>query len=250
MTNYLITVSYDGAGFCGWQSQPNAASVQSAVEEAVRRVFGERVSIVGSGRTDAGVHAIGQCANFCAEKFISPEKIPAALNFYLPTGIRVRSARVVPDGFNARKSAKRKTYMYLMYTGAVNAVLEGKAVRVEGVNVLRMREAAEELIGRHDFSSFVSSGGSAKTFTRTIFSARVEEEKSDFSDSVIKFYVTADGFLYNMVRIITAKLIEIGKGSGESMRDCLNAKNRLAAKGIAPACGLYLLNVDYGELCS
>lgn len=250
MTNYLITVSYDGANYCGWQSQPNGVSVQTTIEDAIEKTFGERVRIVGSGRTDAGVHASGQCANFCVEKFIATERVVGALNYYLPQSVRVREARCVPLEFNARKSAKRKTYMYVMYTGSVCPLLEGRALRVEGVNAERMRTAAEELIGRHDFSSFVSSGGSAKTFTRTVFSARIAESKSDLADSLIKFYITADGFLYNMVRIITAKLIEIGRGSGEDMRTILKAKDRLAAKAIAPACGLYLVNVDYGDLCT
>lgn len=239
---YKITLSYDGTDFCGWQHQLNGNSIQDAVEAAAGKLFGQKVSVVGSGRTDAGVHAIAQVAHFDADKILPDKNVVGGLNAYLPRTVRVTAASVIPDTFNARKSAKKKTYMYLLYVGEPLPVLNDRALCLENEpDMLRMNTCASELVGRHDFSTFMAAGGGAKTFTRNVFDAHFERD-----GRFIKFFITADGFLYNMVRIITAQLLKAGRGGDVNIPELLEKRDRAYAKEIAPACGLYLYSVDYG----
>lgn len=239
---YKITLSYDGTDFCGWQHQPNGNSVQDTIEDAVFKLFGENTSVVGSGRTDAGVHALGQVAHFDVSKELPLKNVVGGLNAYLPRTVRVLSAEQVPDDFHARKSVKRKTYMYLMFDGQDIPPLNDRAVCLGfEPDIQRMNVCANALMGRHDFSTFMSAGSSAKTFTRTVFDARVERD-----GQFIKFFITADGFLYNMVRIIAAQLIKAGRGEAVDINDLLSKRDRAFAKDVAPACGLYLYSVNYG----
>lgn len=240
---YKITLSYDGTDFCGWQHQPNGNSIQDAVEAAAERLFGQNVSVVGSGRTDAGVHAIAQVAHFDADKILPDKNVVGGLNAYLPRSIRVTAASQTTDTFNARKSAKQKTYMYLMYVGDTLPVLNDRALCIENEpDMQRMNMCAYQLIGKHDFSTFMAAGGGAKTFTRTVFDARFERD-----GRFIKFFITADGFLYNMVRIITAQLLKAGRGDNVDIPALIEKRDRSYAKELAPACGLYLYSVDYGD---
>lgn len=240
---YKITLSYDGTDFCGWQHQPNGNSIQDAVEAAAERLFGQSVNVVGSGRTDAGVHAIAQVAHFDADKILPDKNVVGGLNAYLPRSVRVISACQASDTFNARKSAKRKTYMYLMYVGETLPVLNDRALCLENEpDILRMNTCACQLVGKHDFSTFMAAGGGAKTFTRTVFDAHFERD-----GRFIKFFITADGFLYNMVRIITAQLLKAGRGVDVNMPELIEKRDRSFAKELAPACGLYLYSVDYGD---
>lgn len=242
---YKITISYDGTEFCGWQSQPNGESVQDAVERAALGLLGEPVSVIGSGRTDAGVHAIAQVAHFSSVKVLPCERIVGGLNAHLPRTVRITEAEIASDDFDARKSVKKKTYMYLMYTGNVLPMLEKLAMRLDfEPDVSAMNACASALVGRHDFSTFMASGSGAKTFVRTVFDAHIER-----NGRFIEFFITADGFLYNMVRIIVAQLVKAARGDSVDIPALIAGRNRALAKDIAPACGLYLYSVDYGADC-
>ncbi len=237
---YKIVLSYDGGGFCGWQSQPSGGSVQDAVERAVKSLTGETVRVVGSGRTDAGVHAIGQVAHFDTAKDVPEKTVVSGLNAYLPQTVRVLSASKTDSAFDVLRSVKKKTYMYLMYRGPQLPLLMGRALCVGDIDVASMQRAASELKGTHDFASFMASGGGAKTSTRTVFDARFKTD-----GNFIEFFITADGFLYNMVRIIVAQLLKVGEGRAVSIKDIMEKRDRTYAKEIAPAYGLYLYNVEY-----
>ena len=240
---YKITVSYDGSGFCGWQSQPNGNSVQDAIESAVEKLFGAKSNVVGSGRTDAGVHALAQVAHFDSDKTMPLKNVVGGLNAYLPEAVRVMNAEYVGDDFDARKSVKRKTYMYVMYVGACMPLLEPRALRVDELDTAAMNRAAAELVGKHDFATFKAAGSGAKTSLRTVFDAHIEKK-----GGLYLFYITADGFLYNMVRIITAQLVKIGMGENVDIARLIEKRDRTAAKETAPAKGLYLYSVDYDNL--
>lgn len=237
---YRITLSYDGSDFCGWQSQPSGNSVQDAVECAVEKLSGERTRVIGSGRTDAGVHAIAQAAHFDIEKEYPPKTIIGALNAYLPKTVRVTAAEVADEKFDALRSVKKKTYMYLMYCGDAFPLVADRAAAVGEVDVGAMSKAAAALVGTHDFATFMAAGGGAKTSTRTVYNAHVERD-----GEFVKFFITANGFLYNMVRIITAQLIKAGRGEAVDISALIAAHDRSAAKDIAPAYGLYLYKVEY-----
>lgn len=240
--DYKITLSYDGAKFCGWQSQPNGNSVQDAVEAAIYKLCGEKTRVTGSGRTDAGVHAIAQVANFSVQKELPPKSIVGGLNAYLPREVRVTKAEQAPVGFDARKSVKKKTYLYVFYTGAPLPVLDGRVCFKPALDENKMRSAAETLVGTHDFKCFTASGSGAKTTVRTVYSVKVERQ-----GNFVGFYITADGFLYNMVRIIAAQLALIGGGEAVDLEALIASRDRTLAKETAPACGLYLYAVDYGD---
>ena len=238
---YKITLSYDGTDFCGWQHQPNGNSIQDAVEAAAEKLFGQKTSVVGSGRTDAGVHAIAQVAHFDVDKALPEKNVVGGLNAYLPRTVRVSKAERALDNFDARKSAKQKTYMYLMYVGDCLPVLNDRALCLnKEPDIARMNMCAYQLLGKHDFSTFMAAGGGAKTFTRNVFDAHFERD-----GRFIKFFITADGFLYNMVRIITAQLLK-ADGGDVDIAYLLEKRDRSYAKELAPACGLYLYSVNYG----
>lgn len=237
---YKIVLSYDGAGFCGWQSQPNGNSVQDAVERATQRLFGKKSSVVGSGRTDAGVHALAQVAHFDSEKVLPTKNIVGGLNAYLPDAVRVISAEYVDDGFDARKSVKKKTYMYVMYGGDVSPLLQTRAWHAGDLDVEAMNAAARALVGKHDFTTFKAAGSGAKTSVRTVFDAHAEKR-----GRLTLFFITADGFLYNMVRIIVAQLVKAGRGENIDIPALLEKRDRTVAKETAPAHALYLYDVKY-----
>lgn len=240
---YRIVLSYDGTPFCGWQHQASGGSVQDAVEEAVFKLFGRRSRVTGSGRTDAGVHAIAQVAHFDVDKPLPEKNVVSGLNAYLPRAIRVTGASAASDGFDARKSAHGKTYMYLMYTGDSLPVLDDCALHLDfSPDLDAFNRAAADVVGTHDFSTFMASGSSAKTFVRTVTRAHAER-----CGRFVCFYIAADGFLYNMVRIITAQLVKASRGERVDMADLISRRDRAFAKDIAPACGLYLYCVDYGQ---
>lgn len=238
---YVIKLSYDGTDFCGWQHQPNGKSVQDALENAIERLFGERARAVGSGRTDAGVHALAQVAHFDCEKVLPFERVVGGLNAYLPRTVRVSEARATTDGFDARKSAKRKTYMYLMYRGAPLPVFNDRALCVgNAFDTDAANAALKAVVGTHDFATFKAAGSNAKTSVRTVYDAHVEDD-----GATIKFFITADGFLYNMVRIIAAQTLKIARGERVDLAALIAAADRTRAKDTAPACALYLYGVEY-----
>ncbi len=237
---YKITLSYDGAKFCGWQSQPNGRSVQDTVEAAVFALTGEKTRVTGSGRTDAGVHALAQVAHFSIDKELPCKTVIGGLNAHLPREVRVISADFADDGFDACKSVKKKTYLYVYYTGAQIPLLDGRVWFRPCLDENRMSAAAAELLGTHDFKCFMAAGSGAKTTVRTVYRAEVLR-RGDF----VFFYIAADGFLYNMVRIIAAQLALIGAGENVDLPSLIAARDRTLAKDTAPACGLYLYSVEY-----
>lgn len=240
-----LTVTYDGTNYCGWQVQPNKITVQQTLEDALYKLTGEKIKVVGSGRTDAGVHAEGQVAHFERENDnIPPEKYAIALNIILPDDVKVISSERVDDDFSARRSAKRKTYVYRTYVSSAILPLKDRfALQIEKQpNVSAMRECARLIEGEHDFKAFCASGSEVKTTTRTVYSIDIIE-----SGNEITFSVTGSGFLYNMVRIIVGTLLAVGRGKiGKSeVMDMLNTGKRSLGGKTIPAKGLCLKQVEY-----
>ncbi len=239
-----LTVSYDGADYCGWQVQPNGVTVQQKIEEAVFSATGESVRVTGSGRTDAGVHAVGQVAHFETECTIPPEKIYRALNVYLPQDIRVIKSERADDNFHACNCAKKKTYCYSFYKSEVELPLYDRyAVMLDkSPDINLMKETARIFVGEHDFKAFCSSGSGAKTTVRTIYNIDIKEDGARLSISV-----TGNGFLYNMVRIMVGTLLEVGYGKipVQEINEMLATGNRTLGGKTLPAKGLCLINVEY-----
>lgn len=238
-----LTVSYDGTDFCGWQVQDNGVSVQGVLEEAIFKVTGENVRVTGSGRTDAGVHAAGQVAHFDTESSVPAEKFYKALNAFLPCGVKVVKSERADDDFHACNLAKRKTYAYSLYLSDAELPLKERyAERVENVDAEKMKAAAKEFVGTHDFSAYKASGSSAKTTVRKIYSCKVVKKGTD-----ITFTVCGNGFLYNMVRIMVGATVAAGKGeiSVEDIRRSLATGERPKNVKTFPAKGLCLMKAEY-----
>lgn len=240
--NIKIIIEYDGSHYSGWQKQQNLSTIQGKIEEAIKKITGEEIEIFASGRTDAGVHALGQVANFEIESKIPAEKFKFAINQHLPEDIRVLSSEKTIAGFHARFSAKRKTYLYRIQTGEVRRPFERNlSYFVKGdLDIEKMIDCAKYLIGEHDFSSFKSEGSSARHFVREIYSLDVRRK-----EDIIEIEISGNGFLYNMVRIIAGTLIEAGKGREQNIPKILMAKDRTLAGPTAPAHGLFLKEVLY-----
>ena len=244
MTTIKLTVSYDGTDYVGWQSQKNGVSVQDEIEAALFKVVGERIRVTGSGRTDAGVHATGQVASFKTDSSVPPEKFALAINAFLPKDIRIIKSERAEDGFSARYSAKRKTYRYRLYISDVALPLKERyALRLETApDLTKMRAAAELFVGKHDFRSFSSTGSSVKTTEREIYSVSVNEADGD-----ITIDVCGNGFLYNMVRLVSGALVAAGYGkiSDNDVIAALSGGERPASVKNLAAKGLTLLSVEY-----
>lgn len=248
MRNIKLLIEYDGKDFNGWQKQPNKLNIQGEIERAIEEVTGEKVDLIASGRTDAGVHALGQVANFKIEKDIPIEKIPYALNSKLKKSIRIKEAEEVSEKFHSRYTCKKKTYRYV-----INNSIQGTAIYrnlqyhfPEKLDEDKMNEAAKYLIGEHDFKSFKASGTSSKSSVRTIFDAKVIRE-----GELVTIELTGNGFLYNMVRIIAGTLIDVGTYKIEpiDVKNIIDAKDRLKAGKTLPPTGLYLVKVEYEDIC-
>jgi tRNA pseudouridine38-40 synthase len=244
MQNYRITIQYVGASYSGWQIQDGKATIQGELERAIAEATGEVAAVVGSGRTDAGVSAIGQVANFFLQKSWQPQKLVYAINAHLPADISVLQAEVVSPDFNARFCAKTKTYEYYFYMSNVRQpLLDRFALKTRLLNILAMQEACKYLVGEHDYTSFVARNSGKNNFVRTIYDAKIVQIK----DNLYKFVVCGNGFLYNMVRIIVGTLLEIGenKHSPQHMADVIAAKSRPLAGKTVPSIGLFMKQVDY-----
>ena len=243
----MLTVSYDGSNYCGWQCQKNGISVQQVIEESLEKITGKQTKVVGSGRTDAGVHAKGQVASFESNSSVPPEKFSKALNSLLPSDIRVIKSEKASDDFDARKSAKRKTYAYTFYLGETeNPLVDRYALFLDKTPDLSlMQECLSMFVGEKDFACFNASKSSAKTTVRTIYSATVSEEKENTKKIVIR--VTGNGFLYNMVRTLsgTALQYSYGKMDREKVEEMLSTGNRKLCGKTLPAKGLCLESVEY-----
>ncbi|NLD19565.1 MAG: tRNA pseudouridine(38-40) synthase TruA [Clostridiales bacterium] len=254
MKNILLTIEYDGTNFHGWQRQPDEITVQGHLERVLGRLLCRQILLNGTSRTDGGVHAYGQRASFTADINIPVEKLALVANNSLAacekgsfalTPIRILKAEEKPLDFHARFDAKGKKYIYkIRNLQDVDIFKRNYVYQVtEPLNVEAMREAAKELVGIHDFKSFEASGSSQRESTvRTIFSLEVMEE-----DGFVELHISGDGFLYNMVRIITGTLVDIGLGriTAVSMKEIIETKDRSRAGHTAPPYGLYLAEVYY-----
>ena len=246
---YALIVAYCGTNYCGWQVQPNGVSVQGKLEEAATAAFGQRISVVASGRTDSGVHAAGQVCHMDAELNIDPKKLAAALNYRLPEDISVLASAAAPAGFDANRSAKKKTYCYRTYVSRREHPLKaGQAVAIyPAPDIALMRQGAQLFCGEHDFAAYCAAGSSAKTTVRTVCSVEVEEAFSRGCRD-INIWVCGGGFLYNMVRTMAGTLLALGCGrlSPEDIAASLKNADRSLVGKTMPAKGLTLESVDYG----
>jgi len=244
MRNIKLVCEYDGTGLCGWQRQKNGPTVQEHLETGLAQLFGEAITLQGASRTDAGVHAAGQVANFTAPKDIPLEGIRRGLNSALPETIAVVSATEVPAEFHARFSAIGKRYRYDVLCRADRSPLLRQRAwhRPKPLNVDAMRAAAAPLVGEHDFGAFRAAGCTAHTSTRRITTIDIDRH-----GDVVRIEVAGNAFLRNMVRIIAGTLVEVGeqRRAADSIAALLAAKDRTVAGQTAPAHGLTLLQVFY-----
>lgn len=245
MKNIKMTIKYDGSRYKGFQRlQDNDMTIQGKIESVLSKMTEETIEIVGSGRTDLGVHAYGQVANFKTNSEMSIKKMEAYLYEYLPEDIVVTQLEEVDERFHSRYNAKSKVYLYKIYNNKVHDPFLRKHTThiVKRLDLNLMREASKYLEGEHDFTSFASSKSKKKSNIRNIDSISIQE-----NDNVIEIYVEGDGFLYNMVRIVVGALLEVGlrKKSPEDIKEMLEAKDRTQASDTAPAKGLYLYKVKY-----
>jgi tRNA pseudouridine38-40 synthase len=244
MNIYRLTLAYRGAAYAGWQRQENAVAVQQVVEEALERLLGHAVRIVGASRTDAGVHARAQVAHLELPRDFPPRGLVHGTNRHLPEDVRVLAAAAMPPGFHARKHAAGKEYLYRLSRAAVISPLDALFVAPApaALDLDRMARAASSLPGRHDFSAFALAGGSHGQPFRRIFSARWEERGEE-----IAFQVVGEGFLRGMVRALVGTLVEVGTGrrTPESFAGLLAGRPRGEAGPTAPARGLVLRRVLY-----
>lgn len=241
-----IGIEYEGTHYHGWQIQKNAPSIQEALEKALSKIANETITIIGSGRTDTGVHALGQVAHFDTRAIRDEAAWIIGTNAYLPKDIRVQWIKEVPSTFNARRSASSRAYRYVIYSDRVSPGIHRKGVTwVYGtLNIQKMSEAANYFIGEHDFSSFRASGCQAKTPFRRIFKMDVKQ-----SGPCIFIEVVGNAFLHHMVRNFAGVLIEIGRENRPVSwaSEVLLAKDRRCAGVTASPCGLYLMSISYPE---
>lgn len=245
MRNFKMTVEYDGSAYCGWQRQENGTSIQQRLEEAIKLITGQKAAVIGSGRTDAGVHALNQVGSFKCSTKLPVNKIFMGLNSVLPPDIAVKKLEEMPDDFNALRDVKSKIYIYKICNQRLRPVLGRNYswhVRYP-LDIGRMEKAAEYLYGTHDFSCFCATGSDVKNRVRTIIA--VEIKTGD--EGLIEIKVESHGFLKYMVRNIIGTLVEVGRGKREpeEMKIIIESKNRNIAGVTAPACGLFLKEVKY-----
>ena len=245
MRNLLLTISYRGTDLHGWQIQDNAVTVQEVFQNALYEIIHERPDIKGCSRTDSGVHANMYCVSMKITHPIAEDRLMMAMNRYLPMDVVVTSAREVDDDFHARYSCKGKEYVYKVWNSRVrNPFLNGLALHYRyDIDVEALNREAQAFVGTHDFTSFCTLDKREKgDFTRTVEYFRVER-----SGDLVTFTVAADGFLYNMVRIMVGTLLAVQQGRipSDSIADIIKSENRKKAGPTAPACGLYLNRVFY-----
>jgi tRNA pseudouridine38-40 synthase len=245
MRNLKMILEYDGEAYHGWQRQANGLTIQQVLEEKIAVLTGEAVKVIGSGRTDAGVHALGQVASFKTSAALPVLPFMKGINSLLPRDIAVTDLREADSAFHARYDAKSKVYLYQVVNGPVRPVmLRRRAWFVPGpLDIERMREAAEHFMGTHDFSSFCSTHSDAPDHVRTLTAVRVETGRR----GLIKIEMEADGFLRHMVRGLVGTLIEVGRGKRPAfdLPAVLCAKDRRLGGMTAPPHGLFLKEVRY-----
>lgn len=249
MYNYKITVAYDGTRYKGWQAQKSTdATIQAKLEGVLMRTFGYPVEVTGSGRTDAGVHAKGQVANFHLRGAYDTKELLELFNTYLPEDIAVCAVEEAPERFHSRFLAVEKLYLYRIHTGPVPEVFDRKYVfslnHTEPLQLEQMKQAAGYLVGTKDFTSFCGNSHLKKSAVRSVYEIRFEELCGE-----LQIFYRGNGFLQNMVRILTGTLIEVGQGKKrpEEIPEILAAKNRERAGFTAPPQGLTLMQVSYQQ---
>lgn len=252
MRRIRLMIEYDGTAYVGWQTQPNGIAIQQKMEEALQKITGEQPSIIASGRTDSGVHALAQVAHFDTAARMPAEKFAYAFNALLPPDIRVRYSDAAPpsiaggtpEAFHARFSAKGKQYRYtVLHAPHARAFLRDTALHVHGnLNFCAMRQAAADIVGTHDFAAFKAANSAVESTVREIFRSEWTQE-----GELLRYDVEGSGFLYNMVRILVGTMLEIGKGTlpPGAMARALASGARADAGATAPAHGLCLMRVWY-----
>lgn len=244
MKNLLVTVKYDGSAYHGWQVQKNALTVQQVFQDAVQKVFKKRLDVKGCSRTDSGVHANMYCLSFMTDMDISDRGVVMALNTHLPDDIAVVSCRQVAEDFHPRYSCKSKEYVYKLYNGEIRNPFYSKYAYHYRYNIDAeyLNREAQAFVGTYDYSGFCSAGSDVEDTVRTVYSFSVWRE-----GDMVYFKVEADGFLYNMVRIMVGTLLFIAQGKiGEGeLLDVIKSKDRKRAGKTAPPQGLYLNKVNY-----
>lgn len=244
MKRIMLTVAYDGTNYHGWQLQPNVITIESVLNKALSELFKEDIRVIGASRTDTGVHAMGNIAVFDTEARMPANKVSYALNQRLPDDIKIQRSIEVPVDFHPRRQNSKKTYEYKI----LNKEFSMPVYRLYShftyvpLNIELMQEAANYLVGEHDFKSFCSVNTVAETTVRTIYDVSVSK-----NEDMISIKVTGSGFLYNMVRIIAGTLMEVGKGNikPQDIEEILQACDRTKAGPTAPACGLTLVQYEY-----
>ena len=244
-----LTVAYDGTAYAGWQIQPSNPTIQGTLMDAWQAITGEVVTLTASGRTDAGVHALGQVVGLATASELACERLRQGLNAKLPEDIVVTEVTSAPPGFHATHDALRKMYRYQIHNSRVRPLIDRRYRwhLPQELDVAAMREAGAILVGRHDFACFETTGSERSSTVRTL--TKVEVGQGGTAGELIDIDVEGDGFLYNMVRGIVGTLYEVGRGAREPswVAEVLAGRDRKKAGPNAPAHGLVLMRVDYGE---
>jgi tRNA pseudouridine38-40 synthase len=242
--NIKLTIEYDGTGYVGWQRQPSGPTIQETLETSLGTITGEKIKLLGSGRTDSGVHALGQVASFRTETSLSPSELQKGLNSILPKDIVITAAEEAEPAFHAQLSAKSKTYIYkILNRPFPSAILRDRAWFVpHPLNARLMDEAASALIGEHDFRAFAQSEAAVKSTVRTVLGAGITKRKD-----MMELSIEADGFMKRMVRLIVGTLVQVGKEkiTPQQFRAILESGEKTKFVHAAPARGLYLKEVKY-----
>lgn len=239
---YKVTVQYDGTNFYGFQTQDNLRTVQQEIEQVLLIICKKKINIHSSGRTDSGVHALGQVFHFDTEIVMQEWQMKNAINSRLPRDIYIKQVNIVDDNFHSRYSAHKKTYKYIINLDEYNPLNQNYCYYYKyPLDISKMIEASKIFIGEHDFKSFTKNHIIENT-VRTIY-----DISFDITDNVVSIYFTGNGFLHNMIRIIVAMLIEVGNNrlTYNELENILKQKNRKLAPKLAPANGLYLVSVEY-----
>ena len=268
MPRFKIVVAYDGTDYVGWQLQASGVSIQGLLEDALRALDERDVRVTGAGRTDAGVHALGQVASFTIQRALTADAVVRAVNARLPGAVRVLSAEEAAETFHARSGATTKTYRYRIWNGEVVSPFERRyAWHVAGaLDVEAMRDAARLVEGRHDFAAFQAAGGAVRTTERVVFSSQIDSRPEGPHDGrleglhcdwsraglqacLITYEITGTGFLRHMVRTLAGTLVEVGRGRqpAEWITTVLASRDRTTAGPTAPPEGLFLVRAEYGD---
>jgi tRNA pseudouridine38-40 synthase len=245
MNNYKLTIQYDGGRYKGWQRLGNGENtIQGKIENVISEMVGRPIEIIGCSRTDAGVHAFAQVANFKISESKSESEIKNYLNKYLPQDISVKEVEIVSDRFHSRYNAKDKTYLYRIWNeDFTNPFMRKYSMHVEKkLNLTKMKKASQHFIGEHDFTAFSNAKSKKKSMVRTITSIDIKE-----NEGFVEIRIQGNGFLYNMVRKMIWTLIEVGLGEkdADSIPHILKSKDRNLAGGLADAAGLHLEKIDF-----